>query len=511
MLTTFIGVDNKEVTGQVIMTVKQLKALAEKLMKVEEFAYDTETNTLRVHSEGEMELVGISICFGEHDNYYVPTGHMFDEGQLKVETVVKYLKPAFEREDVRIIGHNLKFDLHVLANVGIYIRTEDIFDTMVASWITDENREKGLKALTNVMYNTQQTKFDECISTVTTEEKKLAGLKGASKAPFYLVRIAIGAPYALADSYWTWRHYCDWQMEAIEDEEMKTIFHKVQMPFLKTLYNMERRGVTVDIDKLKRMAEKADKDLEELEYKIIEIFGIPFKITSNQQLQEVLFGYCKVDKQGNPAGNMELIKNAYNFPIVNSTKAGAPSTGGSELLAITRMTYKKDKRKREGQKMVKLILRYKRLAKLKSAFIDGLIKQVYRDGKVHPSFNQLGTDSGRLSCSEPNLQQLPRPIEMEEPKSFDEWLSKNPQDLTEDDRAEIEADLENLVYDNEYPTGEISTATAHEVTCKYLEYLSEWREYNEENIFWKFYEIRGAFIPDNREDECVIALDKLVQ
>lgn len=489
------------------MHKKSLKKLADKLMTVDEFAFDTETNTLRVQAKGEMDLVGISISFGEHDNYYIPTGHTFDEGQLKVSTVVKYLKPVFEREDVRIIGHNLKFDMHVLANVDIEIKTKDIFDTMVASWISDENREKGLKALTNVVYGTKQTKFDECIGTVTADEKKSVGLKASNKAPFYLVRIEIGAPYAIADSYWTWRHYCDWEMEAITEEEMDTIFYKVQMPFLRTLYNMERRGVTIDIERLKRMAVLADKYLEELEYDIVEIFGIPFKITSSQQLQEVLFGYCKVNKQGQPAGNMELIKNAYNFPIQSATKAGAPSTGGSELKALLKLTYKKDKRKQEGQKLVKLILKYKRLAKLKSAFIDGLIKQVYSDGKVHPSFNQLGTDSGRLSCSEPNLQQLPRPIEMDEYLDIKNWVTKNNIEVDEDDWEEIFEDIENLEYEMDYPTGEIKTATAHEVTCEYLAYLTEWREYNEDNVFWKYFEIRGAFIPDDSEEECVIALD----
>lgn len=108
MYVNFIGANDREVTGEVIMTKGRLKKLAKRMARIEEFAFDTETNTLRVQHEGEMNLVGISFCFGEQDNYYIPTGHYFDEGQLDVETVVKYLKPIFEREDVRIIGHNLK-------------------------------------------------------------------------------------------------------------------------------------------------------------------------------------------------------------------------------------------------------------------------------------------------------------------------------------------------------------------------------------------------------------------
>ena len=108
MYSTFIGANDNEVIGEVIMSESRLKKLAKRMMKVDEFAFDTETDTLRVQHEGEMNLVGISICFGEQDTYYIPTGHFFDEGQLDTDLVVKYLKPVFERTDVRIIGHNLK-------------------------------------------------------------------------------------------------------------------------------------------------------------------------------------------------------------------------------------------------------------------------------------------------------------------------------------------------------------------------------------------------------------------
>lgn len=297
----------------------------------------------------------------------------------------------------------MKFDRHVLANVGIQIFTNDIFDTMLARWITDENKEKGLKGMTSQIYGVKQTKFDECLSTVTTEEKKAYGLKGANKAPFHLVRIAIGAPYAIADAYWTWRHYVDWQLDEVKNEEMETIFYKVQMPFLNTLYNMERRGIRINIDKLKEMQKKAEKDLEQLHYDMVEIAGVEFNPASSQQLSELLFGYKKVNKAGEFSGNIELIENGFNFPVVSLTAGGAPQTGDSQLKQLSKTNYKRDKRKQEGIELVKLLLRYKKLNKLKSAFIDGLLNQVYADGKVHPSFNQVGTDSGRLSCSEPKV------------------------------------------------------------------------------------------------------------
>lgn len=467
MKAVFKGVDNSNIVGHVVVTETQLKSLVNKLMNVSEFAYDTETDSLEVQSKGRMNLVGISICFGEEDTYYIPTGHYFDKNQLSQDLVVKYLKPCFEREDVRIIAHNLKFDMHVLANVDINIQTPDIFDTMVARWITNENREKGLKGMTNDIYDTKQEKFDSCIGTVTSEQKKEYGLKSANKAPFLLVSIDNGAPYALADAYWTWRHYVDWQLDELKSEDMETIFYKAQMPFLRTLYNMERRGVRIDGERLKSMAIKANDDLESLHYRMVEIAGVKFSPSSGQQLAELLFGYKKFNKKGEFSGNKEILDAGFNFPVVSQTATGIPQTGDAQLKTLSKKVYKRDKRKQDGLELVKLLRKYKKLAKLKSAFIDGLIKQQYDDGKVHPSFNQVGTDSGRLSCSNPNLQQLPRPIELEdEPKL-------------------------------------ISFATEGEYEEAYL----DWKIRNEEPLFWKFYEIRDVFICDNPETESLIALD----
>lgn len=108
MRVKFKGANDTELTGKVIMNVFDLQRMAKKLSKTEEFAFDTETDTLRVQYEGEMSLVGISICFGEHNAYYIPTGHFFDQGQLPVDVVVRYLKPIFERVNYRLIGQNLK-------------------------------------------------------------------------------------------------------------------------------------------------------------------------------------------------------------------------------------------------------------------------------------------------------------------------------------------------------------------------------------------------------------------
>ena len=505
LFVTFKGVNNEDIKGEVIMSEVRLKRLANKMKTIDEFAFDTETDTLRVQGAGIMSLVGISICFGEFNNYYIPVGHYFDEGQLELETVVKYLKPIFEREDIRIIGHNLKFDMHVMANIGISIKTNDIFDTMVARWITNENKDKGLKAITADIYNVPQSKIDECLKTVTKEEKKEYGLKASNKAPFLLVRIPVGAPYALADTYWTWRHYCDWQLEELKNEGMETIFYKVQMPFLRTLFNMERRGVRIDIEKLKEMQKRAEKDLEDLHYRMIEIAGVEFNPSSNQQLAELLFGYKKVNKNGEFVGNVDILECSFNFPIQSTTSKGVPQTGDSVLNALSKLNYKKDKRKKEGVELIKLLLKYKKLNKLKTSFMDGLLKQIYPDGKVHPTFNIVGTDSGRLSCQEPNLQQLPRPVELDMYLSFEDWAKENKVELSKKALKVFSEDLFNKKLG--YITGELVAEDVPEEIKQYAEYIKEWRAENEENIFWKSYEIRDVFIPDDPENEVVVALD----
>lgn len=508
----FRGVDNEIRKGEVIITEDRLKLLADKLMHLQEFAYDTETNTLRVQHPGEMKGVGISICWGEHDTYYIPIYHKFDPYTLSIDKVVKYLRPCFKRKDVRIIGQNLKYDLHVVANMDMEIETIDVFDTMVARWITDENEEKGLKEMTSVIYDIPQTHFDECLETVTKFERKKLGLGTKKYIPFEYVRLKYGAPYALADAYWTWRHYVDWQLEMLEKEDMETIFRKGSMPFLLTLYKMERRGARVDLDKLNIMAEQAKKDLDDLEYKIVELAGVyPFEVSSPQQVAELLFGYKKFNKQNEYSGNKHLVDASFNFKAVDFTKTGIPQTGDDQLKdVLKRYANTKDARKKEGLELIVHLRKHKRLSKLNNAFITGLIEQAYSDGKVHPTFNQCGTDSGRISCSSPNLQQLPRPIEMSDPVEFKDWYKEQyeeePSKAMLDSWAKVKKAL--VIY-KDYPTGEVNREICSirvEGIEEYTKYLKDWYKKNEDNVYWKYYEIRSCFIADS-DDDYLIALD----
>lgn len=455
--------------SEVIRTPLQLSRLAKKMSKLEEFAYDTETNTLRVYGPNkDFKLVGISISWGEYNNYYIPTGHIFDDDQLTVRQVVRKLKPIFENPNIRIIGHNLKFDLHVLERIGISVKTNDLIDTMILSWICDENEPKGLKENTERILKVDQTHFADVLTTVTNEQKKSQGLKANQKARYDMVTIENGAPYAIADAFYTWQIYL-YYLDRVEAEGMDKIFYKTYPQFLRTLYNMEVRGITVDVPKLKKMGVDMAKDLEELEYSLLELAGVHIELGSNQQLAQLLFGFVadpknpKNDKDFNylpkekqqkklddykkklreaEEKREEVAKYSFNFPVQSTTAKGAPQVNGATLERLSKMIYK-NKRKATGVEFCRLLLEHKKLSKLKSAFVDGLIEQLYDDGRAHPSFNIVGTDSGRISCSSPNLMQLPNAEDDDKYQIRDVFIGDYNEELGEREKI-ISVDYSNL-------------------------------------------------------------------
>lgn len=432
---------------EVVTCEEQLERLAMKLNRVKEFAFDTETNTLNVVGPNQnFKFVGISFSWGPNNNYYIPVGHAREEdldNQLPLNTVVKYLKPVFARDDVRIFGWNLKFDMHVLKRIGIDVVTDDLFDGMLASWLCDENTPNGLKENSVEKMGVEQEHFDEATSTVPSAVKKEFGLKANSRATFDLVTIEDATPYVISDAFYTWCNCLGYQ-EELKDEGMNVIFEKMYVPFLKILFEMEEEGVNVDTEELEKMGVEMQKDLNDLQYKIYELAGTEFNIGSSQQKAEILFGVEKPPKEIDPEKlPTKILKKAYEegdeeflnekgyfiekgklfkesssksnnlsaysfgFPVEAFTKSGAPSTDSDTIWRLSRKEFK-NKKKMRGVEMCKLMLEYSKLSKLKTAFVDGIREQMYEDGKVHPSFKQIGTDSGRLSCALPNLQQLPK-------------------------------------------------------------------------------------------------------
>lgn len=414
---------------EIIQDISSLKRLAKKMMTLKEFAYDTEFNTLKCHGpNSEFKLVDISISWGDYDNYLIPIGHVFDKKQLPLKTIIKYMKPVFEREDVVIIGHNIKIDMHSLARVGIIIKTPYIFDTMIASWIVDENEPKGLKENAIRILNREPTRFNEVLSTVTKEEKKEYGFSGSQKPTIDLVRIENGASYAIDDAYNAWELYI-YYLDKLSEEEMDKIYYRTYPAFVYTLFNMEEKGISVDKEKLKKMGKEMQKDMDAMHYALLELAGVSLNLASNKQLNELLFNHVTQPK--NPKEDRdwsyfdcaiqnkklkdyekkikeyeqrvkEVAKFSFDFPVISTTPTGSPQCNISALEKLAKKTYKM-KRKQEGIEFCKILLEYNKLQKLKTAFVDGLFDHIYDDDdKCHPSFNPVGTDSGRVSCISEN-------------------------------------------------------------------------------------------------------------
>ena len=429
---------------EVIDDIDRLREVIEEWRQVPCFAFDTETNTLEVLGDNKkFRLVDITFSWGENNNYEIPLGHIRDEDieadrNLDLEEVVELIKPIFENPNVMLVGHNLKFDLHVMRRLGIKTTTTKLFDTMLASWICDENTPNGLKENSAEKMSVPQTHFKEVTDSIPNDVKKKFGYKANAKVhDFGLVLIDDGAEYCIGDAFYTWCNFLGFRQEII-DEKMDKIYYIKMIPFLLVLLDMEERGTTVDVDRLKEMGEEMQKDLEKLQYRIYELAGCIFNIGSSPQKSLILFGiddytvpfneylekYKKKnakrlakskngldldkvrknyeEKQRDPK-RIEILNNSFGFKVQGYTASGSPSTDNDTIFRLSQLEYKKNRRKQEGVEMCKAIEEYAKLEKLKSAFVDGILEQLYEDGKAHPSFNQIGTDSGRLSCSKPNL------------------------------------------------------------------------------------------------------------
>lgn len=383
------------VRGVVADTPSKFLRMCEKMKNLEEFAFDTETNTLNVVADSdEFICVGISISWGFANNYYIPLGHRRYEDRhrnLSVDLVRENLGAIFGRKDVRVIGHNLKFDMHVMKRLGIDIATDDLVDTMILEWLCDENTPNGLKETTSRRLGIPQTHFADVVKAVPKEVKKEFGLRASNKATMDLTLIDDSAPYALDDAFYTWCNYVG-LIDLVRTEKMNKIYDKVYRPFLRVLFDMEERGACVDTDKLERMKDEVIIDLARLLTKIYGLAGVEINPKSNQQLQELLFGYVPEGKQPTALSSV-----SFKFRVLSRTNSGAPQCNADTLWNLSQMEFK-TKRKQEGVEFCKALLEYKKLAKLSDAFITGLSKQLYPDGKAHPTFNIIGASSGRLSC-----------------------------------------------------------------------------------------------------------------
>lgn len=347
-----------------IRTEGELKVLVEKLGRASSLAIDVETTDVDAM---RARLVGVALSDGPGRGYYIPLGHdsSVEEGpQLPPEVALEALRPVLADARVPKVAHNAKYDLMVLAEHGVEVRGLS-WDTMLAAWLVNpSSRNLGLKGLAWEKLDLEMTPIDALIG------------KGKGRVTMAQVPVETVTPYACTDADVTLRLRERLQHELPEREQEK-LFHEVEMPLVPVLVDMERRGVALDVQVLEAMSRELQERLAELEQGIHRVAGGPFNVNSTQQLGAILF-----EKLG--------------LPVVRRTKTGY-STDAAVLDAL------------QGKhEIIGLIQEYRQLIKLKSTYVDALPLLVNpRTGRVHTSFNQAAVVTGRLSSSDPNLQNIP--------------------------------------------------------------------------------------------------------
>jgi len=346
---------------RIVNTTPALDELLSRLSAAKSFAVDLETTSLDPMSA---QLVGISFSSAPGEAYYIPVGHvgLGQIEQLPLEQVLARLKPPLEDNTLAKLTHNGKYDTTVLAEYGIEVKTLT-FDTMLAAYLLGE-KSLGLKALAFSKLAIEMTPIAELIGS------------GSKQIPMSQVEIARAADYACADADMT-RRLAEVLEAQLHQQGLWQLFTEVELPLMPVLVHMERNGVALDAELLGQMSQHLGEQLLKLETEIYNSVGHQFNINSPQQLSSVLFGELRLSPQ-------------------HKTKGGY-STGASVLEEL-----------RGVHPVIELILDYRQLSKLKSTYIDALPSLINpKTRRVHTSFNQTRTATGRLSSSEPNLQNIP--------------------------------------------------------------------------------------------------------
>lgn len=354
---------NKKAHYQMITTSKDLKKLVADIKKQGSFTIDTETTSIRAV---QAELVGISICFKAKSGYYIPVAHKEGE-QLSKEEVLETLRPVLESNKIEKCGHHIKYDYVVLYHHGVEMQGIT-FDTLLAAYVLNPG-ERGLDldslAFTELGY--EMLPIDELIG------------KGKKQGTFDDVPLDVATFYASEDADITFQLKEIFEKRLKQDKESKKIFDELEVPMIPVLGHMEYKGIFLDVPYLEKTSKEFEKRIQKISENIFKQAGEHFNISSTQQLSKVLFEKMKVPTEG-----------------IARTQTGF-STKASEL------------EKLKGKaKIVDNIIEYRELTKLKNTYIDALPKLVNpKTHRIHTTFNQTIAATGRLSSTDPNLQNIP--------------------------------------------------------------------------------------------------------
>lgn len=346
---TYKLIDTEEDIHNFITVIKNSKTVC----------IDTETTSSNAL---EAELVGISMSVKENEAVYIPIAANRDEAMRRLEI----LRPIIENEEICKVGQNIKYDLTVLANYGIELRGK-LFDTMIAHYVLQPELHHGMDYLAEIYLNYETIKITELIGERGKGQKNMRDLSPA-----------VICDYACEDADITLKLKNILEKE-IEKEGIKELFYEIEMPLIPVLAYMERNGARIDTASLKETSQLLGKRIDEIEGEIFEQAGQPFNIASPKQVGDILFGKLKIVEKP------------------KKTKTGQFVTSEEVLAQL-----------QNRHPIVKNILQYRGLKKLLSTYIDSLPELVNpRTGKIHTSYNQTVTATGRLSSSNPNLQNIP--------------------------------------------------------------------------------------------------------
>ena len=373
LLDRFSVVKKTEKVHYVTITEEaQLIELIEKLKQCSQFTLDSETTDV---DPMKADIVGLSFAWQEGEAYYIPvdasdrktSSDLFEEKGFRgfpLQQVKNLLTPVLSDKDIKKCGQNIKYDLMVLSQHGISVRGVD-FDTMLASYLINPSlRQHNLDALTLQYFNYQK---------VATRDLIGVGKKQISMADVALEKISY---YACEDADYTQRLRQKLEPK-LKELELKSLFDEVELPLLSVLMEMEINGVSLDVEFLSEMSRELDGRLRRSIAKIFELAGQEFNINSPKQLSEILF--VKI-----------------GLPVIRRTKSG-PSTDVTVLETLAK-----------DHELPREILEFRQLSKLKSTYVDALPRLINaRTGRLHTSYNQTVTATGRLSSSDPNLQNIP--------------------------------------------------------------------------------------------------------
>lgn len=337
----------------------------QKLTGAELFAFDTETTSLNAMTA---HIVGVSFAVEPGEAAYVPCGHdyMGAPEQLPLDWVLEKLKPMLEDPAKAKVGQNLKYDRSVLLNHGIELRGI-AFDTMLESYVLNS---------TGTRHNLDDL-ARKYLDHTTIQYEDIAG-KGAKQLTFNQIKVEEAAPYAAEDADLALRLHQQLWPELAQIDALKQVFEKIEMPLLPVLSRIERHGALVDAKLLGQQSLELGQRMVELERKAFELAGEEFNLGSPKQLGTILF-----EKQ--------------QLPVIKKTPTGAPSTA-EEVLQELALDYP----------LPKVLMEYRGLAKLKSTYTDKLPQMINpATGRIHTSYHQAVAATGRLSSSEPNLQNIP--------------------------------------------------------------------------------------------------------